>query len=97
MNVLGLDLGGTKLASALFNEQGTILYRDLSYLENKKGAEVGLLINRHINQQIKKAYQLKLKISAIGISVPGIYLKCHLISGGPLLLMFHMANQKCHA
>jgi glucokinase len=73
MNVLGLDLGGTKLASALFNGQGTILYRDLSYLENKKGTEVGLLIKKHIQRQIKKAYDLNLKVSAIGISVPGIY------------------------
>jgi predicted NBD/HSP70 family sugar kinase len=35
MTVLGLDLGGTKLASAQFPEQGKILNRDLEYLEKK--------------------------------------------------------------
>ena len=44
MVLLGIDLGGTKLALALFDETGKILYKESLPLENRKGKEVGELI-----------------------------------------------------
>jgi glucokinase len=73
MIVLGLDLGGTKLASALFDEQGKILDRDLKYLEKRSGKQVALLIKKQIDQHLNKAIRHNKTVKAIGISVPGIY------------------------
>ena len=73
MMILGLDLGGTKLASALFDAKGKILYRTLEYLKKNRGEQVGLLIKRQIDRQLKEAKKKNRKLNAIGISVPGIY------------------------
>jgi len=71
MALLGIDLGGTKLALALFDEKGKLLYKESRPLEKRAGAEVGeLLVNCFI--EITKL-QLKGAINSIGISVPGIY------------------------
>ncbi len=70
MPVLAIDLGGTKLATAVFSEEGNILYEEKIALENRKGSEVGALIA----QQTKKilATQKEHSITSIGVSVPGI-------------------------
>jgi len=71
MALLGIDLGGTKLALALFNEGGKILQKETIALENKKGKEVGELItNSFIQLRDLKIYG---EINSIGICVPGIY------------------------
>ncbi len=70
--VLGLDLGGTKLASALFNKEGTILKRETVSLGDRKGKEVGRLITDTISGFIKSTEQQAKRIEAVGISVPGI-------------------------
>ena len=44
MAVIGLDLGATKLAGALFDRDGTILERAVTLLEGREGDEVGRLI-----------------------------------------------------
>ena len=38
---LGIDLGGTKIAGALFNSKGMVSPKEVLYLENKTGQEVG--------------------------------------------------------
>ena len=73
MHVIGLDLGGTKLASAIFDHEGTVISKNLVYLENRSGKEVGSLIKDQIIVLIKYARENHLYISGIGISVPGIY------------------------
>lgn len=68
MAVIALDLGGTKLAAALFNDKGDILFKTNRPLDKKQGTEVGELIFRAANELLSK----KNDVSAIGICVPGI-------------------------
>lgn len=67
MAILGIDLGGTKLAVALFSETGTLISRDIVPLANRKSSDVGELIK----SQLKK-YILQADIDSVGVSVPGI-------------------------
>jgi glucokinase len=71
MALLGIDLGGTKLALGLFNNDGKLLHKETVALNNRKGNEVGeLIINSFL--QIKNS-QTEQEINSVGISVPGIY------------------------
>lgn len=45
MSLLGVDIGGTKVALAIFNNEGRLLQKETAALQNRKGAEVGDLIN----------------------------------------------------
>lgn len=73
MNVIGLDLGGTKLAGAVFNETGKILFKQVTPIEKKQGKAVGVLISQQIQQLLSLSKSKSIDIKAIGISVPGIY------------------------
>lgn len=73
MNVIGIDLGGTKLAAAIFDATGKIIHRELAALEKRKGTEVGALIRQQIQKLSSHADSHRIPISAIGVSVPGIY------------------------
>ena len=73
MAIIGIDLGGTKLASAIFNKEGKILEKDNIHLKSRKGREVGTLITEQIQHFLKEAEERDIQIEAIGISVPGIY------------------------
>lgn len=68
MAIIALDLGGTKLAAALFNNNGDILFKTNSSLEKRQGSEVGKLISRQINELSGQTET----ISSIGICIPGI-------------------------
>ncbi|MEO8822008.1 MAG: ROK family protein [Ginsengibacter sp.] len=70
MALLGIDLGGTKLAFAVFSETGKMLHKETIALENKKGTEVGNLITSGIIRLINLGAD---PVKSIGISVPGIY------------------------
>jgi glucokinase len=72
MAVLGIDLGGTKLASAVFSEEGVILIKETIALEKREGREVGLLITKTISRLLKSSEGRGYNILSIGISVPGI-------------------------
>ena len=67
MPLLGIDLGATKLALALFNETGKILYKESIPLENRKGREVGELIAECFTRLTDSANYGE--INSIGISV----------------------------
>ena len=67
MSILGIDLGGSKIATALFSESGTLLTKESVSLGRRNGPEVGGLIG----EQVKK-YQSSSPIKSIGVSVPGI-------------------------
>ncbi|HEV2830763.1 MAG TPA: ROK family protein [Hanamia sp.] len=73
MALLGIDLGGTKLASAIFNETGEILHKQILALNNRKGKEVGELIVAQIHAFIEAGATDDMQVSSIGICVPGIY------------------------
>ena len=67
MAILALDLGGTKLAIAVFSPAGELLFKDATPLNGRKGNEVGELIQDHVKNQI-----ITFPIDSIGVSVPGI-------------------------
>jgi len=73
MSVIGIDLGGTKLAAAIFNNQGSIIHRTVAPLEGRKGKGVGELITSEIDRLLSFAESAHESISAIGICIPGIY------------------------
>jgi glucokinase len=72
MAVMAIDLGGTKLAAALFNENGDILISETLQLEKRKGNEVGNLIIYEANNLLKKALEKNIPVSSVGICIPGI-------------------------
>lgn len=70
MAVLGIDLGATKLAGALFDAQGRILYRCRTQRNTRTDRAVGRLIRQQVADLLKQAG--KVQVEAIGICVPGI-------------------------
>jgi glucokinase len=67
MAILGLDLGGTKLATAVFSLDGKLLHRDVTPLNGRTGNDVGTLIQDQVRKQLRT-----FTINSIGVSVPGI-------------------------
>ncbi len=72
MHVIGIDLGGTKLAGALFDAEGTLQQTVVRQLEKREGREVGMLICEMISALLEVAGRQNLPVSGVGISVPGI-------------------------
>jgi glucokinase len=66
--VLGLDLGGTKLASGLFSEKGEMQHKRVVTLDGRQGSDVGKLISEVISRYLATYRDLR----AVGVSVPGI-------------------------
>jgi glucokinase len=66
--ILALDLGGTKLAAALFSPSGAIRHRATFPLDGRQGGQVGALIVDAIRQLSQYG-----NIDAVGVAVPGIY------------------------
>lgn len=69
MAVLALDLGGTKLAAALYTRSGELLANDVVSVAAKKGGEVGQLIADTV---LRHSQGVGSGVDAIGVSVPGI-------------------------
>lgn len=67
MAILALDLGGTKLATAVFSPVGELLFRGVTPLNGRKDYEVGELVQNQVEKQIST-----FPIDSIGVSVPGI-------------------------
>jgi glucokinase len=72
MAVIGLDLGATKLAGALFGRDGTVLERAGGLLEDRGGDEVGRLIVERVSALQSAAAARRIEVEAVGVSVPGI-------------------------
>lgn len=70
--VIGLDLGGTKLASALFDADGKPIVKRSLPLNQRAGNAVGELITSHVRRLLETAAQRNLSIRSVGICVPGI-------------------------
>ena len=69
---IGIDLGGTKISSAIFDHEGSVLKKNLVYLENRSGREVGSLIQEQVISLLDYARENNLQVNGIGMSVPGI-------------------------
>ena len=72
MAVIGIDLGGTKLAGALFTRNGRILRKNVVPLVGRQGRAVGELICQELRRLLAAARAKRVNVSAVGISVPGI-------------------------
>ena len=72
MAVIGLDLGGTKLAGAIFSPKGRILRKSVVPLAGRQGRAVGQLIRQELMKLLAAARDKRANVSAIGISIPGI-------------------------
>jgi glucokinase len=70
--VIAFDLGGTKLASALFSSDGKPSARRSQPLNTREGAEVGAMIIAEIRRLKSVASKGSATIRAVGVSVPGI-------------------------
>lgn len=73
MALLGIDIGGTKLAAAVFTDEGVILSRDLILLGERGGNDAGALVADTVRKLLSKGQNDGNRIRSIGISVPGIY------------------------
>jgi glucokinase len=69
---IGIDLGGTKISSAIFNHEGSVVSKNLVYIENRSGREVGSLIREQVVNLLNYSRKNNFTVSGIGISVPGI-------------------------
>lgn len=74
MALLGIDLGGTKLATAVFSSEGLLQHEETVLLGNRRDAAVGALILQQVSRFLDTARAASDPIAAIGVSVPGI---CH--------------------
>lgn len=72
MAVIGLDLGGTKLAGAVFSSEGQVIFKDVRPLEKREGKEVGSLIKEMVKDLLAKAGSENITIEAVGACIPGI-------------------------
>jgi glucokinase len=72
MAVIALDLGGTKLAAALFSNNGDILFKTNYSIDKRQGTEVGKLISQTANELLDRSKEINEIVSAIGICVPGV-------------------------
>ena len=72
MAVIALDLGGTKLAGAILTRRGKMLYQTAVPLARRRGRAVGELIVTEINNLLAFARSKRLKVSSVGVAVPGI-------------------------
>lgn len=72
MAILSLDLGGTKLAAAIFTNQGITLWEKYLLLELKQGEHVGELVKNLVHEALLYKLDKGDKIEAIGVAVPGI-------------------------
>jgi len=70
---LGIDLGGTKIAGALFNSEGMASPKKVLYLENKIGQQVVEQIFKLIQSFLDWSSKNNMQINTIGMAVPGIY------------------------
>jgi glucokinase len=67
MSVIGIDLGGTKIAAAVFAENGEMSHQRVVPLAGASGKQVGEMIAQMTLQLLSHT-----EAKAVGISVPGI-------------------------
>jgi glucokinase len=73
MSVIGLDIGGTKLAVALFTEEGEVVARRSARIAGLAGDEVGALVVAELRALLESPDAAADPVRAVGIAIPGIY------------------------
>jgi glucokinase len=70
--VIGLDLGATKLAGAVFDANGNLVERAHALLERRQGDQVGQLIAQQVSTLRDKAAARGWDVKAVAAAVPGL-------------------------
>lgn len=73
--VLGIDLGGTKISGAIFDQSGQLLTKEKILIDQREGEQAAQIILQLIERLQQKANDLSHEITGIGVAVPGIYYK----------------------
>lgn len=73
MHTIGIDIGGTKISSAVFDKDGNCTNRISILVADKSGDEVGNLVLGVISSQIAFAEKESYHVAGIGLCIPGIY------------------------
>jgi glucokinase len=73
MAVLGVDIGGTKMALASFTNEGKIIKSSIVSLEKGDGRATGRMIKSVISSYIVSSAKEGNNIESVGICIPGIY------------------------
>lgn len=72
MATIGIDIGGTKIACAIFESDGRMTHPYRNLLKGRTGNDVAELIVKLLNKVLTIAARKKITIEGIGICVPGI-------------------------
>ncbi|MCU0376696.1 MAG: ROK family protein [Bacteroidales bacterium] len=72
MALLGIDIGGTKIAFAVIDKDGNLPLRDIAPIDKRSGTDVGEMIITRAEKLITEAENSGHRVKAIGLSVPGI-------------------------
>ena len=73
MAIIAIDLGGTKSSAALMSPTGAIFNRQKTEISRKTGAFVSEILQKQIKKLTKVADDEGKQVTAIGVSVPGIF------------------------
>lgn len=72
MGTIALDIGGTKISSAIFLSNGEMLSVRKRLLKGRTGHDAGRLAAEILEKQITIARQSMISVESIGVCVPGI-------------------------
>ena len=72
MSLLGIDIGGTKAAFALFDSAGNIIRSTTAAIAGRGGSDAASLIRDGASMMAAKALSMNDPVTASGVSVPGI-------------------------
>jgi len=74
VSVIAIDLGGTKVASAVVSDEGAIVARGHALLGGRRGRDVASLILEEYESLLSQALTYRVVTpTAVGVAVPGIY------------------------
>ena len=72
MSIFAIDLGGTKITGAVFDNEGLLRGKRTQLLDGRSGKEVGMLIRNVVDELGASCTQGLSEVQTIGICVPGI-------------------------
>ena len=72
MATIALDIGGTKIASAIYLPDGSMLYNRKQLLKGRTGHEVGKLAAEILEKLLTTARRSRIPIEGVGVCAPGI-------------------------
>ena len=72
MATIALDIGGTKIASAIFFPDGSMMFNRKRLLKGRTGHEVGKLAADILAKLLTVARRSRIHVDGIGVCIPGI-------------------------